>query len=161
LDAVVARGDRISVIGVNGAGKTTLLRMIAGELPPDAGTIALGHNVSMAYFAQHHTELLDRDNTVLDEIWGLVPKQQQSWVRGILGAFLFSGDDVDKKIAVLSGGGRARGSPARLLVVPSNPVLLERPPNPPDLHSAERRGGAPQDQRGAPPLLLLQQKSQH
>ncbi|HKA91939.1 MAG TPA: ABC-F family ATP-binding cassette domain-containing protein, partial [Haliangiales bacterium] len=148
LDAVVARGDRISVIGVNGAGKTTLLRMIAGELPPDAGTIALGHNVSMAYFAQHHTELLDRDNTVLDEIWGLVPKQQQSWVRGILGAFLFSGDDVDKKIAVLSGGERARVSLARLLVVPSNLMLMDEPTNHLDLDSSERLVAALKDYGG-------------
>src|SRR5262249_61295205 len=138
LDAVVARGDRISVIGVNGAGKTTLLRMIAGELPPDAGTIALGHNVSMAYFAQHHTELLDRDNTVLDEIWGLVPKQQQSWVRGILGAFLFSGDDVDKKIAVLSGGGGARVALARLLGGPSGLLIIGEPTNHLDLAPSQR-----------------------
>ncbi len=148
LDAVVSRGDRIAVIGVNGAGKTTLLKMVAGELQPDAGTITLGHNVNMAYFAQHHTELLDRDKTVLDEIWGLVPKQQQTWVRGILGAFLFSGDDVDKKIAVLSGGERARVSLARLLVLPSNLMLMDEPTNHLDLDSSERLVAALKDYGG-------------
>jgi ATP-binding cassette subfamily F protein 3 len=148
LDAMVGRGDRIAVIGVNGAGKTTLLKMVAGELAPDAGTITLGHNVNMAYFAQHHTELLDRDKTVIDEIWSLVPKQQQTWVRGILGAFLFSGDDVDKKIAVLSGGERARVSLARLLVIPSNLMLMDEPTNHLDLDSSERLVAALKDYGG-------------
>jgi ATP-binding cassette subfamily F protein 3 len=138
ITRTVTRGDRVAIIGVNGAGKSTLLKMMAGELAPDAGTITVGHNVSRAYFAQHHTELLDPAKTVLDEIWGLVPREGQTHVRSVLGAFLFSGDDVDKKIGVLSGGERARVALARLLVVPSNLLLMDEPTNHLDVASSER-----------------------
>jgi ATP-binding cassette subfamily F protein 3 len=134
----VHRGERIAVIGENGAGKTTLLKLMAGEIAPDAGTVTTGHKVQAAYYAQHHTELLDARNTVLEEIWRLVPDQSQTWVRGVLGAFLFTGDDVDKRISVLSGGERARVALARLLVVPSNLMLLDEPTNHLDLDSCER-----------------------
>jgi ATP-binding cassette subfamily F protein 3 len=137
LSAQVLRGDRVAVIGLNGAGKTTLLKLLAGEVAPDAGQIALGHNVELGYFAQHHTEKLNAGRTVLDEIWSLVPDQPQSWVRSVLGAFLFSGDDVDKRIGVLSGGERARVALARLLVVPSNFLLMDEPTNHLDLDSSE------------------------
>jgi len=137
LSAQVLRGERIAVIGLNGAGKTTLLRLLAGELAPDAGTVQLGHNVRLGYFAQHHTDQLDPSRTVLEEVAQLVPDQPQSWVRGVLGAFLFSGDDVDKRIAVLSGGERARVALARLLVVPSNFLLMDEPTNHLDLDSSE------------------------
>jgi ATP-binding cassette subfamily F protein 3 len=137
LSGQVLRGDRVAVIGLNGAGKTTLLKLLAGEVAPDAGQIALGHNVELGYFAQHHTEKLNAGRTVLDEIWSLVPDQPQSWVRSVLGAFLFSGDDVDKRIGVLSGGERARVALARLLVVPSNFLLMDEPTNHLDLDSSE------------------------
>ncbi|TMB02228.1 MAG: ABC-F family ATP-binding cassette domain-containing protein [Deltaproteobacteria bacterium] len=137
LSAQVLRGERIAVIGLNGAGKTTLLRLLAGELAPDGGTVQLGHNVRLGYFAQHHTEQLDPSRTVLEEVARLVPDQPQSWVRSVLGAFLFSGDDVDKRIAVLSGGERARVALARLLVVPSNFLLMDEPTNHLDLDSSE------------------------
>jgi len=137
LSAQVLRGDRIAVIGLNGAGKTTLLKLLAQEIAPDEGTLALGHNVVTGYFAQHHTERLDPSRTVLEEVHGLVPTQPQSWVRGVLGAFLFSGDDVDKRISVLSGGERARVALARLLVVPSNFLLMDEPTNHLDLDSSE------------------------
>jgi len=137
LSAQVLRGERIAVIGLNGAGKTTLLRLLAGELAPDGGTVQLGHNVRLGYFAQHHTEQLDASRTVLEEVARLVPDQPQSWVRSVLGAFLFSGDDVDKRIAVLSGGERARVALARLLVVPSNFLLMDEPTNHLDLDSSE------------------------
>jgi ATP-binding cassette subfamily F protein 3 len=138
LTATVERGERVAIIGVNGAGKTTLLRLIAGELAADSGTVALGHNVQLAYYAQHHTDQLDPGKTILDEIWQLVPREGQSTVRGVLGAFLFHGDDVEKKIAVLSGGERARVALARLLVLPSNLILMDEPTNHLDLDSAER-----------------------
>jgi ATP-binding cassette subfamily F protein 3 len=138
LTRTVNRGDRIAIIGRNGAGKTTLLKLIAGELAADAGRITLGANVQVAYYAQHHTETLDRDKTILDEVWGLVPREAQSTVRGILGAFLFSGDDVDKRVGVLSGGERARVALARLLVLPSNVILMDEPTNHLDLDSSER-----------------------
>ena len=138
LTCAIERGERVAIIGVNGAGKTTLLKLIAGELPIDAGTITLGHNVQAAYYAQHHTEKLDRDKTILQEIGSLVPEQPQSFVRGVLGSFLFQGDDVEKKIAVLSGGERARVALARLLVLPSNFILMDEPTNHLDLDSSER-----------------------
>ncbi len=138
LDQTVNRAERVAIVGVNGAGKTTLLKLVAGELGADAGTIKLGHNVRASYFAQHHTDLLDRSKTVLEEVWSLVPDKPQSWVRGVLGAFLFSGDDVDKKIGVLSGGERARVALARLLVLPSNLLLMDEPTNHLDLDSTER-----------------------
>src|SRR5207302_543665 len=94
------RGDRIAVIGLNGAGKTTLLKLLAQEIEPDSGSVTLGHNVVAGYFAQHHTERLDPEKTILQEVHSLVPTEPQSWVRGVLGSFLFSGDDVDKRIGV-------------------------------------------------------------
>jgi ATP-binding cassette subfamily F protein 3 len=93
--------------------------------------------VQLGYFAQHHTEALDPSRTILDEVHRLVPTQPQSWVRSVLGSFLFSGDDVDKRISVLSGGERARVSLAKLLVVPSNLLLLDEPTNHLDLDSSE------------------------
>ncbi|GAC1342824.1 MAG: ABC-F family ATP-binding cassette domain-containing protein [Myxococcales bacterium] len=137
LSAQLLRGERIAVIGLNGAGKTTLLKLVAGELSPDAGAVALGHNVALGYFAQHHTERLDPARTILDEVHRLVPTMAQSQVRGVLGAFLFSGDDVDKKIGVLSGGERARVALAKLLVLPSNFLLMDEPTNHLDLDSSE------------------------
>ena len=137
LAGQILRGDRIAVIGLNGAGKTTLLKLLADELAPDAGTIELGHNVIPGYFAQHHAESLNPTRTILEEIHSLVPTEPQSWVRGVLGSFLFSGDDVDKKIGVLSGGERARVSLAKLLVVPSNFLLMDEPTNHLDLDSSE------------------------
>jgi ATP-binding cassette subfamily F protein 3 len=138
LTEAIQRGERVAVVGVNGAGKTTLLKLTAGELAPDAGTATLGHNVRLAYYAQHHTELLDRQKTILEEVWSLVPEKPQTTVRSILGAFLFQGDDVDKKIGVLSGGERARVALARLLVVPSNLLVMDEPTNHLDLDSTEK-----------------------
>jgi ATP-binding cassette, subfamily F, member 3 len=137
LSAQVLRGERIAVIGPNGAGKTTLLRLLSGEAEPDEGAVRLGHNVRLGTFAQHHGETLDPSRTVLEEVARLAPQEPQSWVRGVLGAFLFSGDEVDKRIAVLSGGERARVALARLLVLPSNFLLLDEPTNHLDLTSAE------------------------
>jgi ATP-binding cassette subfamily F protein 3 len=137
LSGQLLRGERIAVIGLNGAGKTTLLKLVAGEIAPDAGTVELGHNVALGYFAQHHTERLDPARTILAEVHRLVPTMPQSQVRAILGAFLFSGDDVDKKIGVLSGGERARVALAKLLVLPSNFLLMDEPTNHLDLDSSE------------------------
>jgi ATP-binding cassette subfamily F protein 3 len=148
LGGAIERGERVAVIGRNGAGKTTLLKLIAGELAADAGTVTIGHNVKTAYYAQHHTDQLDGAKTVLAEIADLVPEQPQSFVRGVLGAFLFQGDDVDKKIAVLSGGERARVALARLLVLPSNFMLMDEPTNHLDLDSAERLVEALKDYGG-------------
>ena len=150
LDATVLRGERVAVIGPNGAGKTTLLRLAAGELPPDSGEVRLGHGVLAGYYAQHHFEkaehemagartfgALDPDRTVIDTLWDLVPDRNEAYVRSVAGAFLFSGDDADKRVAVLSGGERARVALAKLLLVPSNLLLLDEPTNHLDLESSE------------------------
>ena len=137
VSVTVYRGDRIGIIGPNGAGKTTLLKMIAGELEPTAGAIRYGHNVKPGYYAQHHAELLHPKNTVLQEVASTNEELGQTRVRGVLGAFLFSGDDVDKPIGVLSGGERARVALARLLVDPGNLLLLDEPTNHLDLDSCE------------------------
>ncbi|MBX7196060.1 MAG: ABC-F family ATP-binding cassette domain-containing protein, partial [Sandaracinaceae bacterium] len=137
VTVTVYRGDRIGIIGPNGAGKTTLLKMIAGELEPTAGAIRYGHNVKPGYYAQHHAELLHPKNTVLQEVASTNKELGQTRVRSVLGAFLFSGDDVDKPIGVLSGGERARVALARLLVDPGNLLLLDEPTNHLDLDSCE------------------------
>jgi ATP-binding cassette subfamily F protein 3 len=137
LDAQVLRGQKIAVVGLNGAGKTTLLKLLAGELTPDAGTVELGHNVILGYYAQHHGETLERSNTILEEMMALVPDKPQSYVRSVLGAFLFSGDDVEKRIGVLSGGERARVALARLLLKPANLLVMDEPTNHLDLDSSE------------------------
>lgn len=137
VSAQVLRGDRIAIVGVNGAGKTTLLKLVGSEIPPDGGSVTIGHNVTIGYYAQHHTERLNPAHTVLEEIAALAPDKPQSWVRGVLGTFLFSGDDVDKPISALSGGERARVALARLLVIPSNLLLMDEPTNHLDLDSSE------------------------
>ena len=111
--------------------------MMAGELRPDAGTIRLGAGVEIGYYAQHHTELLDPQRSVLEEVWTPGPAASQSYVRGVCGAFLFSGDDVDKAVGVLSGGERARVLLALLLIKPTNLLLMDEPTNHLDVDSAE------------------------
>ncbi|WP_375758454.1 ABC-F family ATP-binding cassette domain-containing protein [Corallococcus exercitus] len=137
LNARLERGQRIAVVGANGAGKTTLLKMVAGELAPDTGKVTLGHNVVVGYYAQHHADKLDRRNTIIEEVRPLAADKPESYVRGVLGAFLFSGDDVDKPIGVLSGGERARVALAKLLLIPSNFLLMDEPTNHLDLDSSE------------------------
>ncbi len=137
LDAAVLRGERIGVIGPNGAGKSTLLKLAAGELAPDAGAVKLGHSVVHGYYAQHHFDPEDPARTVLDTLWDLAPDRGEGWVRGVAGSFLFSGDDVGKKVGVLSGGERARVALAKLLLVPANLLLLDEPTNHLDLESSE------------------------
>jgi ATP-binding cassette, subfamily F, member 3 len=145
LSAQVQRGERVAIIGPNGAGKTTLLRIVAGELPADAGDVKLGHSVVPGYYAQHHFERgenggfgsLDPKKTILDTLWDIVPDQGEAYVRSVAGGFLFSGDDVEKPIGVLSGGERARVALARILLLRSNLLLLDEPTNHLDLASSE------------------------
>ncbi len=137
LDLVIRRGQKIGIIGKNGAGKTTLLRMVAGELAADRGTIRLGSGVSLGYYAQHHADTLHPELTVYDEVRLANPDASIGQVRSVLGAFLFSGDDVDKPISVLSGGERARVALARLLIKPGNFLLMDEPTNHLDLESSE------------------------
>jgi ATP-binding cassette subfamily F protein 3 len=137
VSLTVYRGDRVGIIGPNGAGKTTLLKMLAGELPPDGGEIELGHQVKPGYYAQHHAELLHPKNTIYDEAAAVNREVGQTRVRTVLGSLLFSGDDVDKRIGVLSGGEKARVALARLLLDPGNVLLLDEPTNHLDLESCE------------------------
>ncbi len=137
VDQVVARGEKLAILGPNGAGKTTLLRMIAGELEPSEGVMQLGAKVERGYYAQHHSDQLSADRAVLEEVAAAAPDKSESFVRGVCGAFLFSGDDVEKKVGVLSGGERARVLLARLLIEPGNLLLMDEPTNHLDTESAE------------------------
>ena len=137
VDLTVRRGEKIGIIGVNGAGKTTLLRAIAGEIPIESGSITFGNKVKVGYYAQHHADTLRPDRTLFQEVAAEDPAAGQTRVRSILGAFLFSGDDVDKKVRVLSGGERARVALARLIIRPGNVMLMDEPTNHLDLESSE------------------------
>jgi ATP-binding cassette subfamily F protein 3 len=137
IDMGVFRGERVAIIGPNGSGKTTLLRMVAGEIKPDKGRITLGSRVGMSYYAQHHSEMLDPNKTILEEVYQAVPHETVSFVRGVCGAFLFSGEDVDKTIGVLSGGEKARVSLAKILVNPGNLLVMDEPTNHLDIISSE------------------------
>ncbi len=137
IDLSILRGEKVAVLGPNGYGKTTLLRIASGEIKPTGGTVSLGHNVVMSYYAQHHSEMLDPNKTVLEEVYQVVPNESTSFVRGMCGAFLFSGDDVDKPIRVLSGGEKARVCLAKMLIKPGNFILMDEPTNHLDLMSSE------------------------
>lgn len=137
LDLALWRGDKVALVGPNGAGKSTLLRMLADELPPDAGERRLGQNVDVAYFAQHQLEALTLTRTVLEELGSAAPGWTPEECRRLLGAFLFHGDDVQKKVRVLSGGERARLALAKLLVAPAPLICLDEPTNHLDIASSD------------------------
>ncbi|MCL2136802.1 MAG: ATP-binding cassette domain-containing protein, partial [Coriobacteriia bacterium] len=135
IDLTLYRGEKVALVGPNGAGKSTLLKIIAGALGFDAGSRRLGTKVQTAYFAQHQLEELKLSNTVLQEIEELTPGWTQSEQRGLLGAFLFHGDDVAKRVSVLSGGERSRLALAKLLVIPRPLLCLDEPTNHLDIAS--------------------------
>jgi len=137
LDFALYRGDKVALVGPNGAGKSTLLKMLAGVLAPDTGDRRLGVHVDTAYFAQHQLEALEVTNTVYRELDRVAPGWTQSEVRSLLGAFLFSGDEVEKRVSVLSGGERCRLALAKLLVRPTPFLCLDEPTNHLDITSRD------------------------
>jgi ATP-binding cassette subfamily F protein 3 len=137
VDLLVERGDRIALVGPNGAGKSTLMRILAAVDQPDAGTRIEGHRVVTDYFAQDQAAVLNPTRTIYEEMTSGSPMGMVPRIRTILGGFLFSGDDVNKKVAVLSGGERNRVALARMLLNPSNLLLLDEPTNHLDLDSKE------------------------
>jgi ATP-binding cassette subfamily F protein 3 len=136
VDFTIERGERIALVGVNGAGKSTMIKMLAQIEPPTGGEYALGHNVGVDYFAQDQYKELDTEARMLDDL-NLIAPRSQTELRSLLGSFLFSADDVFKKIGVLSGGERNRYALARMLLHPSNFLLLDEPTNHLDLRAKD------------------------
>ncbi|MGH9661002.1 MAG: ABC-F family ATP-binding cassette domain-containing protein, partial [Bryobacteraceae bacterium] len=134
---VIERGDRVSLVGVNGAGKSTLIKILAGSEPVSAGEFTLGHNAQPDYFAQDQYKELDADSRMIDDLASVAPRATQTELRTILGSFLFSEDDVFKRIGVLSGGERNRYALARMLMMPSNFLLLDEPTNHLDMRAKD------------------------
>src|SRR5438046_4278372 len=133
----IERGDRIALVGPNGVGKSTLMRMLSGVEAPDAGERVEGHQMVMQYFAQDEAAKLDPAQTVYSTLAGSSPIQMVPHIRTILGGFLFSGDDIEKPVRVLSGGERTRLAVARMLLRPANTLLLDEPTNHLDLDSKD------------------------
>ncbi|MET0340922.1 MAG: ABC-F family ATP-binding cassette domain-containing protein [Polyangiales bacterium] len=137
LSLLIRRRERWCVMGVNGAGKSTLLKLVAGETTPDGGDVAIGASVRLGYFAQHAMDLIEGDQTVLDVLTASFPRASNASLRTLLGAFGFSGDDVDKRCRVLSGGEKARVVLARMMFEPPNFLVLDEPTNHLDIDTKE------------------------
>lgn len=148
LDLRIERGEKIGLVGMNGMGKTTLLKAIAGRLPLNEGRRVIGHNVVIGYQAQDFAEMMDPTRTVLETVKAASANLSEREVRGVLGGFFFSGDAVDKKIAVLSGGEKMRVAFARLLMNPPNFLLLDEPTTHLDIPSREALENALHDYEG-------------
>ena len=137
VELLLGRGDKVAVVGVNGAGKSTLVKILAGQLDSDAGTIRLGSNVKLSYFGQHQAQELSPQLTVLETMNTVGEEMTVTRTRSLLGAFLFRGDDVLKKVAVLSGGEKSRLALAKMIATPANCMLLDEPTNHLDMSSQE------------------------
>ena len=136
-DFTIEKGDRIALVGRNGEGKTTLARMLVGELTPTEGSIRLGANVNIGYYAQNQDDLMDGEFTVFDTLDRVAVGDIRTRLRDILGAFLFRGEDIDKKVKVLSGGERSRLAMARMMLEPRNLLVLDEPTNHMDMRSKD------------------------
>lgn len=137
VDFEINRGEKVAFVGKNGMGKTTLAKMVVGQIPYD-GTLTLGHNVELAFYAQHQAESLDGNKTVLQTIDDAAPFEMRTRVRSLLGSFLFSGEDVEKKVKVLSGGEKGRLAMCKLLLDPANLLILDEPTNHLDMPSKDK-----------------------
>jgi len=137
VNFMIERGDRIALVGVNGAGKSTLIKLLAGDEPLTAGQYRVGHNVQSDYFAQDQYKALDADARILDDLGRLSPRSTETELRSLLGCFLFSADDVFKRIGVLSGGERNRYALLRMLLHPANFLLLDEPTNHLDMRAKD------------------------
>ena len=133
----IERGDRVALVGVNGAGKSTLIKLLSGAEPLTSGEYVLGHNVIVDYFAQDQYKVLDTESTLLDDLGRVAPRATNTELRSILGSFLFSADDVFKRIGILSGGERNRYALARMLMMPGNFLLLDEPTNHLDMRAKD------------------------
>ena len=137
VDLQIERGERVAFVGQNGQGKTTLAKILIGKLPASGGEVTLGHNVSVGYYAQNQSDALDPNLTLLETMENASPPEMRTRLRNILGAFLFSGEDQDKKVSVLSGGERARLALACMLLRPFNLLVLDEPTNHLDMISKD------------------------
>ena len=137
FDFMVRRRERWCIMGINGAGKSTLLKLVAGDSKPDEGTVAIGASVKMGYFAQHAMDVLDGEMTIFEMLETTFPRAGQAPLRALAGCFGFSGDDIDKRIRVLSGGEKARLVMAIMLFDPPNLLVLDEPTNHLDLDTKE------------------------
>lgn len=136
-DFTMAKGDRIAIVGVNGSGKSTFTRLISGTEAPDDGTFAFGHHTQVAFFSQTHADVLNNEQTVLECVEAAASRETRPMVRNILGCFLFRGDDVFKKIGVLSGGERSRVALVCMLLKPANFLIMDEPTNHLDFQSQD------------------------
>ncbi len=134
---IIEKGDKIALVGRNGEGKTTLARMLIGQLTPTEGSVRLGANVNIGYYAQNQDDLMDGEFTVYDTLDRVAVGDIRTRLRDILGAFLFRGEDIDKKVKVLSGGERARLAMARMMLEPRNLLILDEPTNHMDMRSKD------------------------
>lgn len=153
VDLKVDRGDRVAFVGQNGQGKTTLAKILIGKTPATNGEIELGHNISVGYYAQNQSDALNGKLTLLETLEEISPPEMRTKLRAMLGAFLFSGEDVDKKVSVLSGGERARLALACMLLRPFNLLILDEPTNHLDMVSKDMLKSALMDYDGT--LLVV------